>query len=103
MTDPTRQRNQPALTTSSGLIWLIMGGLLAAIAVGVLIPLFGAPPTGVAVGAAIVVAALYLGMLFVRFATRPRRRRLVLLATGMIAIAAVALAAVLVVAAASST
>jgi len=96
--DPTRQRDQPALTTSSGLIWVIMGGLLAAISVGVLIPLFGSPPRGVAITAAIVVAVIYLGMLAVRFAVRPGRRRLAVLAGGMITIAAVALVGVLLVA-----
>jgi hypothetical protein len=63
--------------------------VLAAISVGVLAAL----GSWVAVG---VVAAVYLGMLVVRFAVGPGRVRLGLLAGGMIAIAAVALLAVLV-------
>jgi hypothetical protein len=94
-----RQRDQPALTTSSGLIWLVVGGLLAATALAVLIPMTGLPPRGVALGAVIAIVVLYAGMVAVRLGVRPGRRRLGLLAAGMIAIAAIALAAVLIVAA----
>jgi hypothetical protein len=98
VTDPTRQRNQPALTRSSGLIWLVVGGIFAAIAVGVLLALTASPPAGVAITAAIVVAALYLGMVVVRLVVPSGRRRLGLLAAGMLSIAAVSLIAVVVVA-----
>jgi hypothetical protein len=90
--DPTRQRDQPALTTSSGLIWLVVGGIMAAISGGVLIAL-GAWP------AAVVIAALYLGMLLVRFAAPPGRVRLGLLAVLTLAIAGIALISVMVLAA----
>jgi putative flippase GtrA len=102
VTDPTRLRDQPALTQSSGLIWLVVGGIFTAIALGVLIALVQLPPPGVALVAAIVVAALYIGMLVARFAVAPGRRRLGLLAGGMLAIAAVALAATLIVATGAS-
>lgn len=95
MSDPTRQRNQPALTTSSGLIWLVLGGILAAVAIGVLIALQS-------LAGAIVIAILYLGMLVVRFAVGPGRVRLGLLAGLMIAIAAVGLISVLIVGAAAA-
>jgi len=98
LTDPTRLRDQPSLTRSSGAIWLIVGGIFTAIALGVLIAMVQLPPPGVALVAAIVVAALYLGMLWVRFRVAPGRRRLGLLAAGMLSIAAVALAATLIVA-----
>ena len=101
MTDPTRQRDQPALTTSSGLTWLLVGGLLAAICLIVLIPMVSLPPAGVALGGAIFVGALYLGMLLVRFLVAPGRRRLGLLAAGMVGIAGFTLGAVLVVAGAA--
>ncbi|MCU1413730.1 MAG: hypothetical protein JWN80_1070 [Microbacteriaceae bacterium] len=91
--DPTRLTNQPALTTSTGRSWLIVGGLFTAIALGVLIRLTVLPPVGVALVAAIVVAVLYLGMLVVRFTVHPGRRRLGLLAVGMIGIALVSLVA----------
>ena len=96
--DPTRIRSQASLTTSNGRSWLILGGLLAAIAVGVLIALMDRPPTGLALGAAIIVVALYAAMVVVRLVTAPGRRRLALLATGMLAIAAVALVAVAIIA-----
>ena len=80
VTDPTRLRDQPALTQSSGLIWLVVGGIFTAIALGVLVPLVQLPPPGVALIAAIVVAALYAGMWLVRFVVAPGRRRLGLMA-----------------------
>ena len=98
MTDPTRQRNQPALTTSSGLIWLILGGLLAAISLVVLIPMLDFAPHGVALAAVVAIVVLYVGMVVVRFAVAPGRLRLGLMAAGMIAIALVALGAVVAVA-----
>jgi hypothetical protein len=100
--DPTRITNQPALTTSTGRIWLIVGGLFTAISLGVLIPLTTLPPPGVALAAAIVVAGLYLGMIVVRLTVSPGRLRLGMLAIGMLGIAVVALGAVLVVAFAAS-
>ena len=102
MTDPTRLRDQPALTRSSGLIWLVVGGIFAAIAFGVLVALVRLPPPGVALVAAVLVVALYGGMWLVRFVVRPGRRRLGLLAGGMLAIAAVALVATMVVAGAAA-
>lgn len=98
--DPTRVRDQPALTTSKGLSWLILGGLLTLISLGVLVPMavLRMPPLGVAGTAAVVVGVLYVCMLIVRFATPPGRLRLGLLAIDMLAIAFVALLAVLLVA-----
>ena len=87
--DPTKIRNQPALTTSTGRIWLLVGGLFTAIAVAVLIPMTALDPPGVALAAAITDALLYLGMLAARFAIRPGRLRLGLMAVGMLAIAVV--------------
>jgi putative flippase GtrA len=91
-------RDQPALTKSSGLIWLVVGGLFTVIALGVLVPLTQLPPPGVALIAAIIVAALYAGMWLVRFVVAPGRRRLALMAVGMLAIASVSLGATLIVA-----
>ncbi len=98
--DPTRMRDQPALTTSQGRSWLILGGLLALISLAVLVPMavLKMPPMGVAATAAVVVAVLYGCMIIVRFATPPSRLRLGLLAVDMLAIAFVAVFAVLLVA-----
>ena len=98
MSDPTRMREQPSLTTARGNIWLVVGGLFTAIALGVLIALTTVDGRGIALVAAIVVAVLYVGMVVVRFAVPAGRLRLGLLAGGMLAIAAVSLTAVLVVA-----
>jgi len=79
-----------------------VGGIFAAICLGLLIAMVQLPPPGVALVAAIVVAALYAGMWLVRFVVRPGRRRLGLLASGMLAIAAVALVATPIVATAAA-
>jgi hypothetical protein len=101
--DPTAIREQPALTTSTGAIWLIVGGLFAAVSLAVLIPMSALPSGTVAVVAAIVIALLYLGMIIAQLATPPGRRRLGMLATGMLLIAAIALGAVIFVAAGAWT
>jgi hypothetical protein len=97
--DPTALREQPALTTSTGAIWLIVGGLFVAVSLGLLIPMATLPTGTVAVVAAIVIALLYVGMLVAKFAIPPGRRRLATLATVMLLIAAISLGAVLFVAA----
>jgi hypothetical protein len=96
--DPTRVVNQPALTTSTGRSWLLLGGLFTLIALGVLIPMTALPPRGVALVAAILVAALYLGMLVVRATVPAGRRRLGMMASGMIGLALVSLVASIIVA-----
>ncbi len=101
-TDPTKIRNQPALTTSTGTSWLIIGGLFTAISLGVLIAMTQLPPPGIALGAAIAVAVLYLAMIAVRFLVPSGRRRLGLMSIAMLAIALIALVAAIVVAATSA-
>ena len=96
--DPTQMRNQPALTTSTGRIWLIVGGLFTAISLAVLIPMTALSPKGVALVAAIADVVLYIGMIVARLAVPPGRLRLGLMAGAMIAIAAVSLVAALIVA-----
>ena len=96
--DPTLVRNQPALTTDTGNSWLIVGGLFTAISLGVLIAMMSLEPAGVALTAAIIVAALYLSMVVARLTVLRGRLRLTLMACGMLAIAATALTATLIVA-----
>jgi ABC-type transport system involved in cytochrome c biogenesis permease subunit len=99
--DPTKVTEQPALTFSTGRIWLVVGGLFTVIALAVLIPqtVAGLPPVGVPLAAAIVDLLLYAGMIAARVVVPVTRlrRRLALMAIGMLAIAAVSLAAVLIV------
>ena len=94
--DPTKVRNQPALTTSRGLEWLVIGGISAAICVGMLLLQVSTDPF-IAVGAAAVVVALYAAMVVVRFAVRPLRRRLGTLAGLLVVMLVVTIAALLVV------
>lgn len=96
--DPTLVRNQPALTTSTGRSWLIVGALFTVISLAVLVPMTALPPSGVAPTAAIVDVVLYLAMLAARFTVAPGRRRLGLMAAALLAIAAVSLVAALIVA-----
>ncbi|MCU1441162.1 MAG: hypothetical protein JWP85_2159 [Rhodoglobus sp.] len=91
--DQTRITNQPALTTSTGRSWLIIGALFTGISLGVLVPMTALPPAGVALVAAVAVAVLYIGMLVVRATVPPGRRRLGLMAAGLLAIAAISLVA----------
>ncbi len=96
--DLTKVRNQPALTTSSGRIWLVTGGIFAAVSVIMLFLLRGTEPAGLAEAAIVVDVLLYAGMLLcVAWITRPRLK-LGLLATLMLAIAAMSLVAILVIA-----
>jgi hypothetical protein len=85
----TRVRDQPSLTTSSGRSWLILGGLLSAIAVAVLIPLLSQKPAGLALFGICAIVALYAGMIVVRLNVRPGRSMLGWLAALMIAIAVI--------------
>jgi Flp pilus assembly protein TadB len=94
-----RVRDQPSLTTSSGRSWLLLGGLLALIAIGVLIPMLPLEPAGVALIGICVVIACYTGMIVARINAHPGRQMLALLATFMIAIAVVGLVCVGIVAA----
>ncbi len=96
--DPTKVRNQPSLTTSSGRIWLVTGGIFTIVSVAVLFFLRGTEPPGLAETSIVVDVLLYAGMLLcVAWVTRPRLR-LGLLAGLMLAIAAMSLVGILVIA-----
>ncbi|RFA23398.1 hypothetical protein [Subtercola boreus] len=101
--DPTRVTSQPALTTSTGRIWLIVGGLFAAISAAVLFFLLPFTPHGLAAVALIVIVLLYASMVITQLVTRRGRPRLGILAALMILMAVTALAAVLVLAASQTT
>lgn len=91
--DPTLVRSQPALTTSTGRIWLIAGAVLAVVAIVVLGFLTTLDPRTATIGIVLVVA-LYVGMVVVRMLVGRPRARLAAMAVGMLAIAAVALTCV---------
>jgi O-antigen ligase len=98
--DPTKISNQPSLTTSEGTVWLVVGGLMAAIAVAMLLALSRIDTSGVALIAIGAIALLYVAMIEVRLLTRVLRLRLILLAICFSAIAVVGLGAVVLVGAA---
>lgn len=75
--DPTKMRNQPALTTSHGLEWLVIGAISAVICIVVL--LFQLP-SAAAVTGAVSVFVIFMGMLVVRFGIARLKLRLRLLA-----------------------
>jgi hypothetical protein len=91
--DPTLVRSQPALTTSTGRIWLIAGAALSVIAIVVLAFLTALDPRTATIGIVFVIA-IYVGMVIVRMLVDRPRARLALMAVGMLAIAAIALTCV---------
>ncbi|WP_341951928.1 hypothetical protein [Salinibacterium sp. TMP30] len=92
-------RNQPALTTTSGNSWLIVGALFAAITIATLVALALLPPAGLAFISIVVIVTLYLAMLIVRFVVHGRKRRLRLIAACFLTIALVGLSSVIAIAA----
>ena len=95
--DPTLMRNQPALRTSSGTIWVVVGVLFVAVA---LIPLVLVAGTGgaAAIAAAVtigLVVALLVALVAVRFMVADRIRRLRIMAGCLLAIAVIALGGML--------
>ncbi|UYO96196.1 hypothetical protein OED01_11355 [Microbacterium sp. M28] len=93
-TDETLVRNQPALRTSDGTIWVLVAGAFA-IACAIPLVLILANPGGagpVAWMTLVLVALSYAGLVATRFLIEDRTRRLRVLAVLMLAMAAVALA-----------
>lgn len=95
--DPTRMIDQPALRTSSGFVWLLVGGILSVVCGGLLLLLTAIDPA-VAWTGAISIGALYAAMIVVRFTVAPKRPRLLTLAVLFCVITAVGLICVLVIA-----
>src|SRR5690606_41820720 len=90
----TKVIDQPALQTSSAMIWLVSSSVFTAVC---LVPLIGIAVTGGPAAAVALVAAVLLCLLaavfLIRFQATPGPRRLRWLAAGMLAMAVVALAA----------
>ena len=92
--DPTRVVNQPSLTRSQGTVWLVVGGVMAAISVVLLLALRDVDRGATPLVAVALIVLLYLAMVEVRLLVRPLRLRLGLMAVCFGAIAAVALLSV---------
>lgn len=89
--DPTKVRNQPALTRGPGNSWVVIGAVITLLsAIFFLLQLDSRPP-GVALTGALVVVALYVCMLVARFTLTVDRVRLGTMAVLLLAIAVVAL------------
>jgi hypothetical protein len=93
--DSTRVTDQPALTTSDGRVWLLVGAALALVSAAVLFPLSGFQPSPALVGG-IAVVAIFIVMGIVRAAVTPVRTRLLVLAVLLGAMAVVAFGATLI-------
>ncbi|WP_209324985.1 hypothetical protein [Brevibacterium renqingii] len=90
--DSNRISDQPALRSSSGTIWIVAGALFLVVIAGVLAAVIssGGPAIGYAITTIAVAAALYLVLLISRFAIRPGKVRLWVMAGSMIGMALVA-------------
>src|SRR5690606_22697238 len=97
--DPTRMANQPALTTSSGTIWIVMGALfvlVSAYPLSALLVFERGAAFPMAVTTAAVIVAFYILILITRFAAPQGRRRLQLMAGFFIAMVALAIVGLLI-------
>lgn len=87
MSDSQKVTNQPALTTASGAIWLIVGGIIAVICLVLLWLMKGMEPLGAATTGIVTIVVTYLAMLAVRYGVSALRVRLWTLAALTIGIA----------------
>nr|WP_274637896.1 hypothetical protein [Microbacterium bovistercoris] len=99
--DPSAVTAQPALTRSTGRRWLIWGAALGIVVVVVLGFLVPVEPTTAIIGLVLVIA-IYLAMVVVRLAVRPRRARLLTLASLLGGMAVVSVISILMVGVVSS-
>ncbi|WP_411557702.1 hypothetical protein [Plantibacter sp. MPB07] len=95
MDDSNRMRDQPALTTTRGDSWIVIGGITAALLVG-MFALLGTVQPVIAWGSAAAVLLVYAAMVVVRTRGTSGRRRLRTLAALYGAMVALSLIAVLV-------
>lgn len=87
--DPTKVRDQPALRSSSGAVWIVSGAVFLFVIVAVLtwIIVSGGAAVPVAITTGVLAAAFYVVLLVVRFVVRPGKVRLRIMAGAMIAMA----------------
>ena len=97
--DPTRMRNQPALTTSSGTSWVVVGAIILAASLVTLVPFAAGPLPGVPVVVLVVLAGLFVAVIVVRARIDDARRRNRLLATLVLTMAGLALVTMAIIAA----
>lgn len=76
MSESQKVTKQPALTTASGSIWLVVGGIIAAICLVLLWLMRGMEPLGAATTGIVIIVVAYLVMLAVRYGVSAPRVRL---------------------------
>lgn len=86
MSDSPRVGDQAPLTSASGRAWLVYAGVIAAVALFMLVLMRDLRPVGAATTGIAATIVLYLAMVAVQFGTRPGRLRLYLHAFLTIAI-----------------
>jgi hypothetical protein len=79
--DPTLMRNQPALTSTEGTVWIVAGSVTAGLVGAMMLTLWWRLDAAVALIGALTTVVLLLLMIVVRYVVRARRPRLVTLAT----------------------
>jgi hypothetical protein len=80
VSDSQKVLDQRSLTTSSGSIWLVVGGAMTLLCGAFLFAMQWLRPPGVGFAGFVAVLVLYAAMIVIRFAVRPKRPRLALLA-----------------------
>lgn len=95
--DSTRISDQPALRRSSGTVWIVSGGLFLVVVAAVLAAILvsGGPAVPYAIATLALAAVLYVVLLIARFAIRPGRVRLQVMAGSMICMAVVSIVGLL--------
>lgn len=92
--DPTKMRNQPSLRTSSGRIWLVIGGLFAALT-GTLFVLLAIQTQGatriVAIAASAAILLCFLVIVITRITVSSSTVKLRTMAIAMLSMAVIAL------------
>jgi hypothetical protein len=89
--DPTKVRNQPALTRGPGNTWLVIGALMTVISGLIFAFALNLHPPGLALSGLLAVVALFIGMVIARFTIPTDRVRLGTLAVLLLLLAAIAL------------
>lgn len=87
MSESQKVTKQPALTTASGGIWLVVGGIIALICLVFLWLMKDLEPLGASTIGIVIIVVTYLAMLAIRYGVRAPRVRLWSLAILTIGIA----------------
>lgn len=76
MSESQKVTKQPALTTASGGIWLIVAGIIALLSLVLLFLMRDLKPLGASVTGMVIIVVAYLAMLAIRYGVRAPRVRL---------------------------